>query len=653
MSGAENPRNLGRALRTEWLETNGLGSFACGTVAGVNTRRYHGLFMCATRPPAGRRLLLSKLEEQLAVGPDAYDLSSNVYDGIMHPLGYRQMREFRAEPWPTWEYEAGGCRLRREIVMPHGRQAVIVRYTLEEAPYPVWLSARPLMAGRDSHSLLRARSDAPARVAVAHERIEIAMFDEDSRCVLWFPEGQAARDGIWYFKFRYLVEEERGLDSTEDLYSPGVLRWMLCPGESRCIVASQNGAEIDAEAAIAEEKARRENLAGRARDPVERRLRLAGDQFVCRRRVDERSFTTIVAGYPWFVDWGRDAMIALPGLLLATGRLGEAREALELYVGAMQNGLVPNFFNDAGQGAAFNSADATLWTFAAAREYVQRSGDETFVAWAYPRLGESLDRLRRGTDFSIYADKDGLLCAGTPQTQLTWMDAKAGGQPVTPRWHKPVEVEALWHSALRTQKLLAEKVGDAAAAAELGEYADKVAAAFVAAFWDEKRGYLADCVLPEGADWTLRPNQVIALALPGGLVPREIVEAALAVVEKKLLTAYGLRTLDPEAPEYCPIYAGGPDARDRAYHQGTVWAWLMGPYVRAKMALLGPGDEARRWARDLLAPLGAQLDEACLGQINEIFDGQAPHVPRGCFAQAWSVAEVMRAWIDYGLGEVS
>ncbi len=652
MGIAENPRNLGRALNTEWLETNGLGSTASGTVAGVNTRRYHGLFLCATKPPAGRRLLVGNLEEQLAVGPEEHALSGNIYDGVLHPLGYKHMAEFRLEPWPTWVYEAGGCRLTREVVMPYGQQAVILRYTLEEAPYPVWLVVRPLMAGRDSHSLQRARSDAPTRLTVGGERIEIALFDEDSRCVLSFPGGEPSRDGIWYYKLRYLVEEERGLDALEDLYSPGKIRWMLCPGESCALVASQDGAAIDVKAAIEDERERRDKVGASAKDPVERRLRRAADQFVCRRQVGERSFTTIVAGYPWFVDWGRDAMIALPGLLLSTCRLSEAREALELYIGAMRNGLTPNFFNDAGEAAAYNSADATLWTFAAAREYVQRSGDEEFAHWAYPRLADSMVRLRAGTDFSIYGDSDGLLCAGTPETQLTWMDAKADGRAVTPRWHKPVEVQALWHSAMITLALLGEMLGEPSAAEEMRAQAATAAAAFLAAFWDEGRGYLADCALPWGTDGVLRPNQVLALALPDGLVPDDIAKRCLAAVEAKLVTPYGLRTLAPGAPGYCAVYAGGPFARDRAYHQGTVWAWLMGPYVRAKMRLLGEGDEARLWARTLLAPLVAHLDAAGLGQISEIFDAQAPHMPRGCFAQAWSVAEVLRAWIDYGLGEM-
>jgi predicted glycogen debranching enzyme len=346
-------------------------------------------------------------------------------------------------------------------------------------------------------------------------------------------------------------------------------------------------------------------------------------------------------------------MIALPGLLLSTCRLSEAREALELYIGAMQNGLTPNFFNDAGEAAAYNSADATLWTFAAAREYLQRSGDEEFAHWAYPRLADSMVRLRAGTDFSIYEDGDGLLCAGMPETQLTWMDAKADGQAVTPRWHKPVEVQALWHSAVKTVALLAGKVGEARVSEEMGAYAEAISAAFLAAFWDEGRGYLADCVLPWGADGVLRPNQVIALALPDGLVPDDIAKRCLAAVEAKLVTPYGLRSLDPDAPGYCAIYAGGQFARDRAYHQGTVWAWLMGPYVRAKMRILGEGDEAKLWARTLLAPLIAHLDAAGLGQISEIFDAQAPHMPRGCYAQAWSVAEVLRAWIDFGLGELA
>ncbi|MCD6351934.1 MAG: glycogen debranching enzyme family protein [Armatimonadetes bacterium] len=644
--------NLGRALNLEWLDTNGLGGFACSTVIGCNTRRYHGLLIAAPDGPSTRQVLLGKLEERLDTPNGALELSSNIYGDVMNPLGYRYLRSFTTTPWPTWTFAGEDWELRRELALLYGHNTLVVRYTLVRAPHPVWLVVRPLLAGRDYHHLRRAASDVPWQITIAQRSVDLQISGPDTRCLLQFPDGEFLPDGLWYYDFRYPREEERGLDAREDLYSPGVVRWLMSQGQTCHLVAAAEEEIPEPEAALASEKARREAVpqALPATDSMGRRLVLAADQFVARRRLGERWLTTIVAGYPWFTDWGRDTMIALPGLLLATGRLEEAGEVLELFASAMRGGLVPNRFADDGSGASYNAVDATLWLFVAARLYANERLDFVLDR-LYRPLAEALGHLREGTDFSIGVDEDGLLVAGDPTTQLTWMDATVHGQPVTPRWHKPVEVESLWFSALRGMEYLAKKAGDTETAKSCAALARQVKAAFLQTFWDAQRGYLADCALPDGLDESLRPNQVIALSLPYKIVEDEIAGRCLDVVEEHLLTPYGLRTLAPGAPGYAPVYTGGPDQRDAAYHQGTVWPWLIGPYVRARMKLLGTSEVTRRWARDLLQPLIAHLDDACLGQISEIFDAEQPQQPRGCFAQAWSVAEVLRLWIEYKLAE--
>lgn len=649
----ETLHNLDRALSLEWLETNGLGSFACGTVIGANTRRYHGLFTLAKNPPCGRVLLLSSLEEQLLIGADAIDLSCHIYLDVLHPQGWRNLLGYDPVPWPTWTFGGDGWRLRKEIVLPYGIQAGVVVYTLEEARHPVTLVVRPLIAGRDYHSVRRARAEAVTSLASDRGYIVVTM-DGWATCVLQAAGAETFADGLWYYRFRYPVEQERGLDYVEDLFSPGIFRWLLAPGASVYLVAAGEEVDFDAVSALAREHERREAVAGAAApgDDLGRRLLRAADQFVCRRRVDDKLQPSIVAGYPWFVDWGRDALISLPGLLLATGRLGEARDLLDLYLRHMHRGLVPNCFTDDGCSACYNSVDATLWLFAGMREYLGAARDPGYAADAYPALVAALRWLQDGTDFAVAVDEDGLLRAGTPTTQLTWMDAVVEGLPVTPRWHKPVEIEALWFNALRTMEYLAAGVGDAENKRRYSVMARKAARAFRRLFWDAGRGYLADCITPEGPDWSLRPNQVLALALPYKLVPDDIAQAVLKAVEEKLLTPFGLRTLSPDDPAFRPVYVGGPAERDRAYHQGTVWPWLLGPYLRAKMRLHRADVNTRRWARQILQPLLDHLDGACVGQISEIFDGAAPHAPRGCFAQAWSVAEVLRVWMTYRLWEV-
>lgn len=654
--GEETGQNLEVALQREWLETDGLGGFASSTIIGCNTRRYHGLLVAATQPPVGRRVLLSKLEERLRRGPEYLPLSTNIYTGAVHPEGHQYLQEFRLDPWPVMTYRVGEVEIEKSVFMPHGLSATVVQYRVCSAPEPVWLLLRPLLACRDYHHLARASTDFDPTLDRGPDRFTLQPGDSASRVTLLYPGGELWPDGLWYYGFHYPREQERGLDSCEDLYSPGEIVFLVAPGEQISVIATTNpDLEIDPQRWAEQERKRRQEIAAQvpAGDAVGQRLAQAADQFLVRRQVGEEQLRTIIAGYPWFTDWGRDAMIAWPGLTLALRRYEEAAQVLRAFAAHIHRGLLPNSFNDAGEGAAYNTADASLWFVYAVRQYAQATRDlETVARHLYNPVLQVLAAYREGTDFGIGMDEDGLIRAGVEDTQLTWMDAKYDDTVFTPRGGKPVEINALWYTALRTGQYLAKRLDTTERVKEFQSLADTVRASFGAQFWNEERGYCYDCLGEEGPDPTLRPNQIIALALPYVLLPRDRARAVFAAVTDHLLTAYGLRSLAPFEPSYQGRYQGDQGQRDRAYHQGTVWPWLLGPYVSAYFWLAGVSEETRRHARELLQPLIDHLSQAGVGSISEIFEGDPPHAPGGCIAQAWSVAEVLRCWLQYRLSEV-
>jgi len=632
----------------EWLETNGLGGFALSTVAGRNARRYHGLLVAATTPPTGRAVLLAKLEETLVVGEERFDLSVNRYSGRLHPRGDLLLRAFRVDPFPTWEYEAGGLRLARTFFLVHGEETAVVRWELLSEPSgPVRLEVRPLLAYRDHHHLRDAAT--PCDPAVLHEEGGVRL-----RPVCDLPELRFAHDAdsdvetfFWYRGLEYDLDRERGFEFTEDLLSPLSLGWDLAARPDATLVATLGARTAgDAGELRAAEEKRRRRVEGAGSDRrLLRLLRAAADRFV----VERGEGWTIVAGYPWFTDWGRDAMIALPGLLLATRRFDVARSVLETFARHVDRGMVPNRFPDEGTEPEYNNVDGTLWFVEAVRAYHEASRDDAFRRQVYPLLVEIVERHLRGTRFGIRADVDALLTSGEPGQQLTWMDAKVDGRVVTPRAGKPVEVQALWHNALRTVALYAADLGDAFTAARLLALADQARESFTALFWDERTGWLADVVGPDGSrDLSLRPNQLFALSLHRPLLAGARAEKVLAAVERRLLTPYGLRSLDPAHPDYQGRFEGGPAERDAAYHQGTAWPWLLGPLVDAHLAVRGNTPESRRVASAWLAPLVEHLFGPGLGQLPEVFDGDPPHRPGGCVAQAWSVGEILRAVLKTG-----
>lgn len=647
-------RDLAHALQLEWLETDGLGGFAMGTVVGANTRRYHGLLVAATQPPVGRRVLVAKVEDRLQAGSTLCDLSCNVYRDAVHPQGHEYQTEFRLDPWPVFTWSNCGFTLQKSVFMPYKLGHTVIRYDLLKAPDTVWLHARPLLAGRDMHHLQLANNELNDLVSMPLHTAVIQPYDAASKTSLYFPQGDFRLDSLWYYNFRYFREEESGLDYMEDLYSPGEISWLMREGDTRWLVlGTQTPAEFDGEQLMVDERRRRNAILNSfGEDRLAGRLALAADQFIVDRTVSGRPSKTIIAGYPWFGDWGRDSMIAMFGLTLTTKRYADCRAMLQTFVAEMRNGLVPNLFAEGGGDAWYNTVDATLWLFTALKQYVKASKDVDLIRALWPALKTSLEAHIAGTDYNIHMTEDGLLAAGDETTQLTWMDAKVEDWVVTPRDGKAVEINGLWYNALKIGEYFATKLSDAEAAERYGRLARRTRIGFQQ-FWSPELGYCYDVLRPDGRDDSLRPNQLIACALPYGLLTLEQRRSIIQKVSEELLVPFGLRTLACCHSGYRPVYAGDRWARDAAYHQGTVWPWLLGPYLNTYFDVMGATVENRRRIRALIQPLVDHLDEAGLGTVSEIFDAQDPFAPHGCIAQAWSVGEFLRCWVEYKLGEVS
>jgi predicted glycogen debranching enzyme len=632
------------ATRTEWLEVDGRGGFASGTTAGVRTRRYHALLLVATTPPTGRMVLVNGFDAWVTTPGGTFALSSQNYEpGILHPDGMKRVTSFEPDPWPRWTFELeDGTSIEHETFIPEGSDSVVLSWRLARSVPGATLAVRPLLSGRDYHALHHENSAFRFEAAVSHERVE------------WRPYGGVpgivARANArythrpeWYRNFQYEEERARGLDFIEDLAAPGIIAWDLSGGEAVCILSAARGdafapTEDDAPAAAVVARWRTEE-AMRRRAPS--RLARAARAYI----VDRGAGRTIVAGYPWFTDWGRDTFIAMRGLCLATGRLDDARAILMGWGAMASDGMVPNRYPDVGESPQYNSVDASLWFIVAVHEFLQAARSRQ---WRVARADRArlrsaahaiLDAYTRGTRYGVRCGRDGLLAAGEPGLQLTWMDAKVGDSVITPRIGKPVEVQALWLNALR--------LAGGSSAQHRGMFRRGVEA-FHGRFWNEAAGYLHDVVdvdhIAGAVDASFRPNQIFAIGgLPLQLFDGERARQIVHAVEERLLTPLGLRSLAPDDPAYMPRAEGGVRERDSAYHQGTVWPWLIGPFVEAWVRVRGSTAAAKREARErFLAPLFTHLDAAGLGHISEIADGEPPHTPRGCPFQAWSVGEALR-----------
>jgi predicted glycogen debranching enzyme len=639
----------------EWLVTNGIGGYASGTVAGVLTRRYHGLLVAALKPPVRRTLLLVKLDETASYGGQSYPLFANHWaGGELEPAGFRHLERFRLEgTTPVWTYALADALLEKRVWMQPGSNTTYVRYEVQRGSGPLELHIKAIVDDRDHHANTQAGAKVSFQVERVNRGLRVSRANGRTPLYLLCDGARSSPEGAWYRGYYLAVEEYRGLDPLDDNYFAGRFEATLVPGESLTLVAStEAGSLLDGDVALAGRRAYEEALIERARPhlgaapPAIEQLVLAADQFVVQRALpgsgEGESATggrSIIAGYPWFSDWGRDTMISLPGLVLTAGRPEVAARILRTFAQYVSEGMLPNRFPDEGHDPEYNTVDATLWYFEAIRACYEAAHDLSLLRDLWPVLQDIIDWHVRGTRYQIHLDPaDGLLYAGEPGVQLTWMDAKVDDWVVTPRIGKPVEVNALWYNALQVIAALAPRLGESPR--EYQVLAQRAAEGF-ARFWNRERGFCYDVLDgPEGDDPALRPNQIFAVSLPHSPLPEAKQRAVIDACARHLLTSHGLRSLAPDGAQYEGRYGGDRKKRDAAYHQGTVWGWLIGSFVEAHLRVYR--DPAT--ARSFLWPLLQHLDAHGLGSISEIFDGDPPFTPRGCIAQAWSVAGVLRAW---------
>lgn len=632
--------------KREWLVTNGIGGFASGTLSGVLTRSYHGLLVSALAPPLGRTVQLVRLEETVWWNGDPLPLFSDHRFG--HPLnsgGIQVLESFFLEgAIPVWRYAIGETRLEKRVWMRPGENTTCVRYERIGGTGLMRLTLRALVNHRDFHHLI-AGDPRSFSVRLEGEGVAVAPDPDAAPFYLFLPGVEPVIEPAWERGYYHAVEAYRGLDAVGDNLAAALFQVELAPGDAFTFTASTlPEPELDGDRAFAERLVYESNLLRAARiadpDPRFEQLILAADQFIVRRgtAADGQPGYSVIAGYHWFGDWGRDTMIALPGLTLATGRPEIARRILETFALHISVGMLPNRFPDSGEAPEYNTVDATLWYFEAIRAYYAATGDLDLVSTLYPHLADILSWHVRGTRYQIHMDpSDGLIFAGEPGVQLTWMDAKVDDWVVTPRIGKPVEINALWYNALRIMGEFSLLLGRPAAF--YNGLAELVQTSF-ARFWNHERGACFDVIdTPSGEpDASIRPNQLFAVALHYSPLAEAEQRSVVEICREKLLTPHGLRSLAPDEPEYAGQYGGSRRRRDGAYHQGTVWGWLIGPFAAAQYRLDRDADAVR----SLLAGLLDQLSDHCIGSLSEIFDGDPPHTSRGCIAQAWTVAEVLR-----------
>ncbi len=655
--GREVCGDLDAAEAREWLVTNGLGGFASGTVAGTATRRYHGLLVAALQPPGGRTLLVAGLDESVRYRDAHFALATNRWtSGFISPSGYLQLESFFLEgSKPVWRYAFADALLEKRVWMKQGENTTYVQYTLVRSSVPVEIDAKVLVNYRDFHLLTRA-GDWSMTIEPVENGLKIRAFDGAAPFCLKSAGASVQPRHEWYRNYFLPAEKERGLDDHEDRLLASVFHFQLFPDEAVTLVfttvedTSLDGAEARAEQSNHEWKlftAWQQQHSKTCSFPAEDepgwlwQLVLAADQFVVRRATpDDPHGLSLIAGYHWFGNWGRDSMIALPGLTLPLGRPEIARKILESFSRYVDEGMLPNNFPESGGPPQYNTVDATLWYFEAARQYYAATQDLELVQKLFPVLVEIVDAHVRGTRYNIKVDPvDALIFAGSPEVQLTWMDAKIGDWVVTPRIGKPVEINALWINALHTMADFARLL------TQPGQNYEKLkekATQNFQKFWNVERGCCFDVIdLPGGGnDASLRPNQVFAVSLPVSPLTESQQKSVVDTLALHLLTSHGLRSLAPSEPAYKGRYTGGPRERDSAYHQGTVWGWLLGPFALAHYRVC----KDRAAAQSFLEPLGQTIHSYGLGTIGEIFNGDPPFSPAGCIAQAWSVGELFRAW---------
>ncbi|MBG0775179.1 MAG: glycogen debranching enzyme N-terminal domain-containing protein [Desulfovibrionaceae bacterium] len=673
------------ALRAEWLDTNGLGGYASSTILGCHTRKYHGLLVAALDNPKGRFVLLSKLEEVLVIDGREFHLSTNKYPGVFHPTGHKYVQEVEQDLWVSKLFRIGDVLLRKSVLMVQGENTVLVCYELLQGParrpaprsappaqkaptrtpvttawpepeHGITLQLAPLLAFRSIHALTRENMALRPKTFPERNGCKIEPYEGlpplhmgTNRRSMFYPGPK------WYKNFEYLKELRRGFPHQEDLFCPGVFELHLEKGKPVVFgasVAPLGQLERKRKTEIARREAELERCA--ARNAHLARLKYYAGQFLI---TNTEKMPSVIAGYHWFGEWGRDTMIALPGLAFHSGRLEFGARVLAGFAALERDGLLPNFLAQESADAAYNSVDASLWFFWTVQQFLAAGGDRKFVLQRlYPALRSIVAAHLDGRVPLCGLGDDGLLYAGTPDTQLTWMDAKAHGRPVTPRHGAAVEINALFHNALRLFLELAGQAGasgrsgssapggrDADLAGRAAAAAERLATVFVPAFWNNEDGCLCDLVNDRGRDHAIRPNQIFAVSLPHSMLDEEQMRAVVRTVQAHLLTPYGLRTLSPRSPDYVPFYEGGPDQRDAAYHQGMVWPWLSCHFAEALLRQAHDRAGATAFLKKHFKPILAEFPlNFGITSIPEIYNGNPPYIPKGAIAQAWSVAEAIR-----------
>jgi predicted glycogen debranching enzyme len=659
------PLTLGRqicgtwnqAASYEWLVTNGLGGYACGTVALANTRRYHGFLMASLAPPVARTLLVAKIDVSVLYRGIITELSANEYvGGAVSPQGFVHLESFAVlEGIPTWRFCVADALLEQQIFMAHGANTSYLRLELIRGGAPMRVTLKPFVTYREYHS--HARGAQPLHIESDDGHCSILAHPDARPFRLLMSRGQFAPAPSWYWNFWHREEASRGLDATEDLLTPGDFSTELLARTPEYLIATaESAAPIPGTEVLAACQVQSRHLTAALPESAPewiRTLARASDQFIVRRAAGGASTggggaganaCSVIAGYPWFADWGRDSMISLPGLATLPRRFDIAAGILKTFASFVDAGMLPNRFPDGGEPPEYNTADATLWMFHALDDYLQASGDPDLGRELFPTLMGILRAHAVGTRFGIKVDAgDGLLHAGEAGSQLTWMDAKHGDTVFTPRAGKPVEINALWLNALDIGVRLAGRLRKPNEKRFCQALLERASAHF-GRFWNEQRGCLYDVIDAPGLptnDARVRPNQILAISLPYCVLAPEQMRAVVDTCAQELLTSYGLRTLSPKDSGYIGRYEGDAWQRDAAYHMGTAWAWLLGPFARAHYRVYGDA----RLAQSFLGPIAEHVESACIGTVSEIFDGDAPHSARGCFAQAWSVAEILRAWV--------
>ncbi|MFT3908155.1 MAG: amylo-alpha-1,6-glucosidase [Ferruginibacter sp.] len=642
-------QNYNEAIQYEWLETNGLGGWSSSTIIGCNTRRYHGLLIAATVPPAERMALVSKLDETIVIDDQRFELGTNNYGDAISPNGYNYLKSFFKDIFPQWIYDVNGVELKKTIAMIHGENTTLIIYDVIKAANPFSLELLPLLSVKGYHSMMRANSDINREASFDNNIFKVKAYEGTPGIFIKVPGGDYKANPNWFYHFNHSVEQYRGQDFIEDLFNHGIFSLQLKQGDSIGIIISiEDPIKKDAHELLSKESLRRQLLlVDQPEDKTLQQLILAADQFIVKR---DEYLKTIIAGYHWFTDWGRDTMISLPGLCLSTGRFEDAKKIIAAFANSVSRGMLPNRFQDNGEAPEYNNVDGTLWYFIAVYKYLQASGDRDFILRdILPVLKEIVDWHCKGTRYNIHSTGDGLLYAGENGQQLTWMDARIGTWVVTPRMGKPVEIQALWYNAICIYRelLILNKEKDTSTVYTV--MAERTKQSFNQLFWYEEGNYLYDNINENGISCTeIRPNQLFAISLPFTIIDdKKKAKAIIKNVEENLYTVVGLKSLAASDANYISKYSGDQWHRDSSYHQGTVWSWLLGAYVDAIMKTGGKNQKSK--AKNVIEAFKYHLNEACIGSVSEIFDAGSPHHPRGCIAQAWGVAEILRVIKEYEL----